>query len=69
MIEPIGFLKYNYFKIFIVYLGGVDFVRESLSNVYGIPLNQIIDSCIKFRCVIGTNRCKLNIFRVKVGFL
>ena len=69
MIELIGFLKYNYFKTFIVSAGGVDFVRESLSNVYGIPSNQIIGSCIKFRCVKGTNRSKSNIFRVKVGFL
>jgi phosphoserine phosphatase len=49
MIELIDFLKNNDFKIFIVSGGGVDFVREALSNVYGIPSHQIIGSSIKFR--------------------
>ena len=69
MIELIDFLKHNYFKTFIVSAGGVDFVRESLSDVYGIPSNQVIGSSIKFRYVKGTNRSKTSIFRVKISFL
>ncbi|HXT83746.1 MAG TPA: HAD family hydrolase [Verrucomicrobiae bacterium] len=42
MIEIINYLKDNHFKIFIVSGGGVDFMRESLSKVYGIPPDQII---------------------------
>ena len=63
MIELIDFLKHNYFKTFIVSAGGVDFVRESLSDVYGIPSDQIIGGSIKFRYVKGTNRSKSSIFR------
>ena len=62
MIELVIFLKHNYFKTFIVSAGGVDFVRESLSNLYGIPSNQIIGSSIKFRYVKGTNRKQIEHF-------
>ena len=48
MNELIDFLKYNRFKTFIVSGGGIDFIREALSNVYGIPPDQIIGSSIKF---------------------
>ena len=56
MKELIDFLKYNHFKTFIVSGGGIDFIREALSNVYGIPPDQIIGSSIKFRYINGTNR-------------
>ena len=37
MLELLHFLKTNQFKEFIVSGGGVDFMREALSSVYGIP--------------------------------
>ena len=55
MNELIDFLKDNHFKTFIVSGGGIDFVREALSKVYGIPPDQIIGSSIKFRYVNGTD--------------
>jgi hypothetical protein len=63
MNELIDFLKYNHFKIFIVSGGGIDFIREALSNVYGIPPDQIIGSSIKFRYINGTNRGNSTILR------
>jgi haloacid dehalogenase-like hydrolase len=54
MIELVDFLKANQFKTFIVSAGGVDFMRIALSNVYGIPPDQIIGSSIKFRYIKGT---------------
>jgi hypothetical protein len=55
MNELIDFLKHNDFKTFIVSGGSIDFVREALSNVYGIPPDQIIGSSIKFRYINGTD--------------
>jgi hypothetical protein len=63
MNELIDFLKYNHFKTFIVSGGGIDFIREALSNVYGIPPHQIIGSSIKFRYTNGTNRGNSTILR------
>lgn len=63
MNELIDFLKINDFKTFIVTGGGIDFVREALSNVYGIPPDQIIGSSIKFRYINGTNRGNSTILR------
>lgn len=63
MNELIDFLKLNHFKTFIVSGGGIDFIREVLSNVYGIPPDQIIGSSIKFRYINGTNRGNSTILR------
>lgn len=63
MIELIGFLKDNHFKTFIVSGGGVDLIREALSNVYGIPPDQIIGSSIKYRFINGTNGGNSTILR------
>lgn len=63
MNELIDFLKLNHFKTFIVSGGGIDFIREALSNVYGIPPDQIIGSSIKFRYINGTNRGNSTILR------
>lgn len=63
MNELINFLKLNHFKTFIVSGGGIDFIREALSNVYGIPPDQIIGSSIKFRYINGTNRGNSTILR------
>ena len=51
MLELIDFLKTNQFKTYIVSGGGVDFMRESLSNVYGIPPEQVIGSSIKYQFI------------------
>jgi phosphoserine phosphatase len=55
MIELLNFLKDNQFKIFIVSGGGVDFIREALSSVYGIPPEQIIGSSIKYEYIDRIN--------------
>jgi phosphoglycolate phosphatase-like HAD superfamily hydrolase len=63
MIELINFLKVNGFKLFIVSGGGVDFMREALSGVYGIPPEQIIGSSLKYQYLNGTNAENSTIFR------
>ena len=63
MIELVGYLKANHFKVFIVSGGGVDFMREALSLVYGIPPDQMIGSSIKYQYVNGTDGRNSTIFR------
>jgi hypothetical protein len=63
MIELVDYLKDNQFKVFIVSGGGVDFVRDALSKVYGIPPDQIIGSSIKYKYVNGTDGTNSTIFR------
>jgi hypothetical protein len=63
MIELVDFLKDNQFKTFIVSGGGVDFMRESLSEVYGIPPDQMIGSSIKYQYINGTEGANSTIFR------
>ena len=63
MIELVDFLKDNHFKTFIVSGGGVDFVREALSKVYGISTDQIIGSSIKYQYINGTDPGNSTIFR------
>ena len=53
-LELIDFLKDNQFKVFIVSGGGIDFMRQSLSSVYGIPSEQIIGSSGKYEFVDNT---------------
>ena len=62
MIELVKYLKENQFKPFIVSGGGVDFMRESLSSLYGIPPEQIIGSSGKYE-FIDTNTAKSFIFK------
>jgi haloacid dehalogenase-like hydrolase len=63
MIELADFLKDNQFKTFIVSGGGVDFMREALSSVYGIPPEQIVGSSIKYRYINGTEQGNSTIYR------
>jgi phosphoserine phosphatase len=63
MIELIDFLKENGFKVFIVSGGGIDFMRQALSEVYGIPPEQIIGSSLKYKYVNGTNSENSTIYR------
>jgi hypothetical protein len=53
-LELINFLKDNQFKVFIVSGGGIDFMRQSLSSVYGIPAEQIIGSSGRYEFVDNT---------------
>jgi phosphoserine phosphatase len=57
MVELVNYLKKNEFKPFIVSGGGVDFMRGSISSLYGIPPEQIIGSSSKYEFV-DTNTTK-----------
>jgi len=47
MLELLHYLRANDFKTYIVSGGGVDFMRAFVSEIYGIPSEQIIGSRIK----------------------
>ena len=47
MLELLLFLRANDFKTYVVSGGGVDFMRAFLTEIYGIPEEQIIGSRIK----------------------
>ena len=47
MLELLQYLRTNDFKTYIVSGGGVDFMRAIVTEVYGIPAEQIIGSRIK----------------------
>lgn len=49
MLELLDYLRTNEFKTFIVSGGGIDFMRPWASEVYGIPVNQIIGSQIEVK--------------------
>jgi phosphoglycolate phosphatase-like HAD superfamily hydrolase len=47
MLELLGYLRANGFKIYIVSGGGIEFMRPWTEAVYGIPPEQVIGSSIK----------------------
>ncbi len=47
MLELLHFLRENDFKTYIVSGGGVDFMRAFVTEIYGIPKEQILGSRIK----------------------
>lgn len=47
MLELLSYLRANEFKTYIVSGGGVDFMRAFVTEIYGIPAEQIIGSRIK----------------------
>ncbi len=47
MLELLTYLRANGFKTFIVSGGGIDFMRPFVSEVYGIPSEQIVGSMIE----------------------
>ena len=47
MLELLAYLRANDFKTYIVSGGGVDFMRAFVTEIYGIPEEQIIGSRIK----------------------
>jgi phosphoglycolate phosphatase-like HAD superfamily hydrolase len=63
MLELINYLKAKDFKVFISSGGGIDFMRQALSKVYGIPPEQIIGSSLKYEFINGTNSQVSTIFR------
>lgn len=46
-LELLEYLRANHFKTYIVSGGGVDFMRAIVTEIYGIPTEQIIGSRIK----------------------
>jgi phosphoglycolate phosphatase-like HAD superfamily hydrolase len=72
MLELLNFLKANGFKNFIVSGGGIDFIRDALSSVYGIPAERIIGSSGKYQFFnkfsnnsgVGLNNSKSFIYRL-----
>ena len=63
MLELINYLKAKDFKVFISSGRGIDFMRQALSKVYGIPPEQIIRSSLKYEYVNGNNSQVSTIFR------
>lgn len=49
MLELLAYLRSNGFKTYIVSGGGIEFIRPWADNVYGIPPEQIVGSCIKVK--------------------
>ncbi|MGB0391631.1 MAG: HAD family hydrolase [Salibacteraceae bacterium] len=47
MLELLDYLRVNNFKTYIVSGGGVDFMRAFVTEIYGIPEEQILGSRIK----------------------
>lgn len=47
MLELLDYLRANNFKTYIVSGGGIEFMRAIVTEVYGIPSEQIIGSSIK----------------------
>ncbi|NOQ92366.1 MAG: haloacid dehalogenase-like hydrolase [Flavobacteriaceae bacterium] len=47
MLELLQYLRANNFKTYVVSGGGVDFMRAFVTEIYGIPKEQIIGSRIK----------------------
>jgi len=47
MLELLDYLRANDFKTFIVSGGGIDFMRPFVSEVYGIPSEQIVGSSVE----------------------
>jgi len=52
MLELIAYLQGNDFKTFIVSGGGIDFMRVWVEDIYGIPNDQVVGSCIKTEFVM-----------------
>ncbi len=44
MLEFLGFLRANGFKIFIVSGGGIEFMRPWVGKIYGVPPEQVVGS-------------------------
>lgn len=58
MLELLSYLRANDFKTYIVSGGGVDFMRAFVTEIYGIPEEQILGSRIqtKFELQEGTSK-------------
>ncbi|BDD11623.1 haloacid dehalogenase (plasmid) [Fulvitalea axinellae] len=68
MLELLDYLRANGYKTYIVSGGGVDFMRATLTNVYGIPSEQIIGSSLKTK--FNSENGNYSITRLpKIGFI
>jgi len=47
MLELIGYLRVNGFKVFVVSGGGIEFIRNYSEEVYGVPRERVIGSSMK----------------------
>jgi hypothetical protein len=69
MVELLGYLRANNFKIFIVSGGGVEFMRVFAEPVYGIPPEQVIGSSGVTRFDIAATGQPVLIKEAKVEFI
>jgi phosphoglycolate phosphatase-like HAD superfamily hydrolase len=60
MLELLAYLRANGFKTFIVSGGGVDFMREFVEQVYGIPPEQVVGSSGKVKFEMRDGKPVLN---------
>src|SRR5260370_12462537 len=59
MIEWLGFLRASGFKSFIVWGGGIEFMRPWTERVYGVPPEQVVGSSIKTKFQMRDGRPEL----------
>ena len=59
MLELLQYLRENGFKTYIVSGGGVDFMRAIVTEVYGIPEEQIIGSTIKTEFKLNNGKAEI----------
>ena len=51
MLELMGYLRANEFRVFIVSGGGVDFIRSFSEPVYGVPAENVVGSSLTYTFV------------------
>lgn len=59
MLELLQYLRANDFKTFVVSGGGVDFMRAFVTEIYGIPEEQIIGSRIRTKFEYTDGKAKI----------
>ena len=59
MLELLHYLRANDFKTYVVSGGGVDFMRAFVTEIYGIPEEQIIGSRIKTKFEYTDGKAKI----------
>jgi len=59
MLELLGYLRAEGFKIYIVTGGDEDFVRAFSDEVYGIPPEQVIGSAFKLQFIEDNGSCSI----------
>ncbi len=59
MLELLDYLRKNEFKVYIVSGGGTDFMRAFVTEIYGVPTEQIIGSRIKTKFEIRNGDARI----------